>query len=75
MYSGKSYKTVLIEYTPLRPDEGRVGILKGLENSIKRGLNRQVDRFRVKNKKAAPKIGAAFRFYPHHFKTGNRAVA
>ena len=27
------------------------------------------------NKKAAPNIGAAFRFYPHHFKAGNRVVA
>ncbi len=26
------------------------------------------------NKKAAPKIGAAFRFYPHHFKMDDQMV-
>lgn len=30
---------------------------------------------RITHKKAAPNIGAAFRFYPHHFKTGNQVVA
>jgi hypothetical protein len=28
----------------------------------------------IKNKKAAPNVGAAFRFYPHHFKTDDRAA-
>jgi hypothetical protein len=29
----------------------------------------------IEDKKAAPKFGAAFRFYPHHFKTDDRVVA
>ncbi|WP_461117248.1 hypothetical protein [Spirosoma jeollabukense] len=63
-----------MEHIFLRLDEGRGGILKGLENSIKSELNQEFAVLKGENKKAAPKIGAAFRFYPHHFKTGNRAV-
>ncbi|GAB4043670.1 hypothetical protein [Spirosoma litoris] len=54
--------------------QGRLGELKGLENSIKSRLN-QFEWYSLENKKAAPKIGAAFRFYPHHFKIDDRAAA
>jgi hypothetical protein len=39
---------------------------------VKRVFTRGIDP--ASNKKAAPNIGAAFRFYPHHFKTDDRVV-
>ncbi|MVM37709.1 hypothetical protein GO730_09040 [Spirosoma sp. HMF3257] len=57
------------------PAQGRLRELKVIENSIKSALKRFTDLLGKKNKKAAPKIGAAFRFYPHHFKIDDRAAA